>query len=345
MSIAYKVVQWNKTKKIYNRYLWVTIGLLIVSFVGFQLALHPTTTVETLLIRSSALVAAVLLHFVLVIGPLCRIAPVFLPLLYNRRHLGVTMFFFAAIHGVFSLIQFHALGNIGVLESLFTANSKYNQINAFPFQVLGFFALIVLFFMAVTSHDFWLKNLSPRIWKLLHINVYIAYGLIILHIALGVLQYNTHPVYWILLLSGFVVISGLHICASLKSVYALVKDKKRLQKEGFYKVCGLHEIAEDCGHPVFIKNQNIALFKHKGQVYGVSNVCKHQMGPLGEGQIVNGCITCPWHGYQYYPHNGQSPPPFNEKLSTYKVKVVKDSIWLNPTPYQEGTAIDPTKNT
>ena len=25
---------------------------------------------------------------------------------------------------------------------------------------------------------------------------------------------------------------------------------------------------------------------------------------------MDGCITCPWHGYQYLPHNGQSPPPF-----------------------------------
>mgnify|MGYP003753304843 CR=1 FL=1 len=46
------------------------------------------------------------------------------------------------------------------------------------------------------------------------------------------------------------------------------------------------------------------------------NVCKHQMGPLGEGKIIDGCITCPWHGYQYLPANGQSPPPFTEMVKT-----------------------------
>jgi nitrite reductase/ring-hydroxylating ferredoxin subunit len=58
---------------------------------------------------------------------------------------------------------------------------------------------------------------------------------------------------------------------------------------------------------------------------------------LGEGKILDGCITCPWHGYQYLPHNGQSPPPFTEKVSTYDVKVEEGNVWLNPEPFAEGT--------
>jgi len=58
---------------------------------------------------------------------------------------------------------------------------------------------------------------------------------------------------------------------------------------------------------------------------------------LGEGKILDGCITCPWHGYQYLPHNGQSPPPFKERVSTYDVRIEGSKVWLNPTPYAEGT--------
>jgi len=67
------------------------------------------------------------------------------------------------------------------------------------------------------------------------------------------------------------------------------------------------------------------------------------MGPLGEGMIIDGCITCPWHGYQYNPENGQSPPPFTEKVKTYKVKIVKDIIWVNPEPLDEGTFVEPAQ--
>ena len=120
-------------------------------------------------------------------------------------------------------------------------------------------------------------------------------------------------------------------------------DKKRLQENGFYEVASIDELEEKCAKTFFINGENIAIFKYDGKLSAVHNVCKHQMGPLGEGKIVDGCITCPWHGYQYSPENGQSPPPFTEKVKTYEVRRVKNSIWVNPNPKPEGTFIEPAK--
>ena len=86
-----------------------------------------------------------------------------------------------------------------------------------------------------------------------------------------------------------------------------------------------------------VEDENIAIFKHDSKLSAVSNLCRHQNGPLGEGKIIDGCITCPWHGYQYLPENGQSPPPFTEKLETYDVKLLGDKVYVNPKPYPEGT--------
>ena len=108
-------------------------------------------------------------------------------------------------------------------------------------------------------------------------------------------------------------------------------------------MCSLNDLDENCGKSIFIDSENIAIFKYKGKVSAVSNICKHQMGPIGEGKVIDDCITCPWHGYQYLPENGQSPPPFNEKLSTYQVKLLKDKIWVNPKPLPEGTFVEPAK--
>ena len=185
MSENYAPVHWSRQKKKYDKILWAGILLLIVSFVAFQIILHPSITPQTILIRATALTAIVLLHIILAIGPLCRLDTRFLPLLYNRRHLGVSMFLLAMIHSVFCIIQFHVLGDANPIVSIFTSNTKYDSISEFPFQVLGFFSFLILFMMAATSHDFWLKNLSPRVWKALHMSVYVAYGMIILHVALG----------------------------------------------------------------------------------------------------------------------------------------------------------------
>ena len=343
MSVEYKSVLWNAQKKAYDKILWGGILSILLSFIVFQLVFHPTITPETLIIRATAFTAIVLLHIILMIGPLCRLNTNFLPLLYNRRHLGVSMFLLALIHGLFSIIQFHALGDTNPLVSLFTSNQHYQEISEFPFQILGFFALIILFLMAATSHDFWLKNLSPKVWKALHIGVYFAYGLIIAHIALGTLQYESHPMYWVLLITGFSTIAGLHLFAGWKETKQLRADKKRNKTEGFYQICPIEDIPEDCAKVVFIEKENIAIFKYDGKISAVHNVCKHQMGPIGEGKIVDGCITCPWHGYQYLPENGQSPPPFTEKLKTYEVKIIDQQVWVNPRPKDEGTFVEPAK--
>ena len=343
MAMKYQSVQWNHQKKRYDIIMLVGVAVLIASFVMTHMFINPNISIETLIIRVSALVAIFLLHVILIIGPLCRLKPVLLPLLYNRRHLGVTMFLFAAIHAVFSIIQFHALGDKNPFLSIFVSNAKYTEISNFPFQVLGLFALIILFLMAATSHDFWLKNLGVQFWKALHMIVYVAYGLLILHIALGILQYENKPVYWIILVTGFLVVSTMHILAGLKNLKWIQIQKKHLIESDYYEVMNVVDIPEDCAKGVLVDGQNIAIFKYDGKLSAVNNLCRHQMGPLAEGRIIDGCITCPWHGYQYQPADGQSPPPFNEKLETYQLKVLNNKVWVNPKPFPEGTFVEPVK--
>ena len=154
-----------------------------------------------------------------------------MPLLYNRRHLGVTMFLFAAIHGIFSIIQFHALGSVNPIVSIFTSNMHYGQLANFPFQTLGFFALIILFLMAATSHDFWLNHLSPKTWKALHMMVYLAYGLIVLHVMLGVVQSENST--WSPTLMGFgmMIIIALHLAAGTRQMRnSLISKREKKEK-------------------------------------------------------------------------------------------------------------------
>lgn len=336
MSVGYAAVGWNRQKKLYDWFIFGFCVLYLLTFVLLTAVFNPDYTFETLLIRSTSTLAVLLLHIILSIGPLARINKKFLPLLYNRRHLGVTMFCIAAVHSIFSIMQFHSLGNVNPFVSLFTSNTNFNSVAGFPFQSLGFFALIIFFLMAITSHDFWLHNLSPKIWKTLHMFVYLAYALIVMHVMLGVIQYETHPVFVILVALGAVWLITLHLLAGTKEVK---KDNQKFDHavEGFVYVCNANEFEEGRAKIFCIDKERIAVYKHENKLYAIHNVCKHQGGPLGEGKILDGCITCPWHGYQYLPHNGQSPPPFTEKVSTYEVRVSEGKVFLNPKPFAEGT--------
>ena len=148
MAHAYRAVAWNRQKKIYDLLLWAGIVAYLAIFVIAGAILHPNSTAETLLIRAFGTSAFLLLHVILSIGPLARLDARFLPLLYNRRHMGVSMFILALAHGAFSMIQFHSLGNLNPLVSLFAGNSQNASLSAFPCQPLGFFALLFLFFMS-----------------------------------------------------------------------------------------------------------------------------------------------------------------------------------------------------
>ncbi|MEO8147511.1 MAG: Rieske 2Fe-2S domain-containing protein [Bacteroidia bacterium] len=340
MSVSYAAVGWNRQKKIYDTVLLSFVALYLILFISLSVIYFPEATQETLIIRSTATLAIIMLHVILAIGPLARLNTKFLPLLYNRRHLGVTMFCIAAMHGIFSIIQFHSLGNVNPIVSVFTANKHYESLTRFPFQALGFCALIIFFLMAITSHDFWLHNLSPRIWKSLHMLVYVAYALVIAHVVTGALQYEHADIYAVIVCAGAATIISLHIAAGVK------ENKKDSQKinalaDGFVEVCDVNDIEESRAKMICAGGERIAVFKYDGKLSAVNNVCRHQNGPLGEGKIVDGCITCPWHGYQYLPHNGQSPPPFKEKVETYDLKLIGTKVYVNPKGYEEGTYVEP----
>lgn len=341
MSVGYQAVSWNRQKKVYDAVLAALVFSYLAVFAGVSFLSDPHATAETVLIRAFGTAALLSLHVVLAIGPLVRLDPRLLPLLYNRRHLGVTTFILGLAHGSLSLFQFHALGDVHPLVSLLTSNTRFASLADFPFQQLGFAALVILFLMAATSHDFWLNQLTAPVWKRLHMGVYLAYGLLVAHVTLGVLQDETHPLLAGLLGLGMAIVLALHVAAAIKEIRLDRQQDHRADSTGFVDVCAAAEISENRARIVCLSGERVAVFRYAGKVSAVSNVCRHQNGPLGEGKIVDGCITCPWHGYQYLPDTGASPPPFTEKVPTFDVRVVGDRVLVHPKPHPPGTRIEP----
>jgi DMSO/TMAO reductase YedYZ heme-binding membrane subunit/nitrite reductase/ring-hydroxylating ferredoxin subunit len=341
MSHGYRAVGWTPHKKIYDAVLAGAVVLYLGAFVAVGLALDRNATIETQLIRALGTCALFLLHVILAIGPLARLDRRFLPLLYNRRHLGVTMFLVALGHAAFSIVQFHALGDTHPLVSVLVSNTRYDSLSQFPFEALGAIALLILFAMAATSHDFWLANLTAPVWKSLHMLVYVAYALIVLHVALGVLQAERDPVLAALLGAGLATLVTLHLAAGQRERAGDRELAREPDAAGFVEACRLGDIREKRARIVTLAGERVAIFRYDGKVSAISNVCQHQNGPLGEGKIVDGCVTCPWHGYQYLPETGASPPPFTEQVPTFRVRLDGDRVLIDPRPNPPGTRVEP----
>lgn len=71
------------------------------------------------------------------------------------------------------------------------------------------------------------------------------------------------------------------------------------------KIANVSDIPEGKSLAVLLEDgEEIALFNVNGKIYALENGCPHMGGPLGEGDVENGCVTCPWHGYQFNVENG-----------------------------------------
>jgi sulfoxide reductase heme-binding subunit YedZ len=339
MGVNYVSVQWNRQKRWYDAVLIGGLAAYLVVFGFLTEWLFPYVTEEIMLMRAFGSAAFILLHIILCIGPLCRLNPKFLPLLYNRRHAGVTLFVLALAHALLVVLTYHAGGNVNPILSIFVSSPLNDSVSGMPFQPFGFFALLILFLMAATSHDFWLANLTAPVWKSLHMLVYAAYALLVLHVTFGILQGESSPVYVGAMAVGLVTVIGLHLSAARKE--RRLDIEQGVAGDGFVDACAVAEIPENRARIVCLSGERVAIFKYDGKISAVSNVCQHQNGPLGEGKIVSGCITCPWHGYQYAPDTGASPPPFEEKVPTFNVRVKNGRVLVNPQPNPAGTKVEP----
>ena len=342
MSHDYKAVQWTPFKRRFD--LWMLAGVIafLVVFVGVSALTQPdgeSFTPVQIIIRAMGTLAFLMLTFILCIGPLARLSNRFKPFLYNRRHLGVMTFFIALVHAALVVLWYHGFSEVNPLVSLLISNPRYESLAGFPFESLGLVALIILFLMAATSHDFWNANLGPGVWKALHMGVYFAYALLVAHIALGAIQSEKHPIYVSLLCAGSGTVMALHILTGLASL----RPANRSEHEGWLTVASVADM-EDARATIIRPKQGeaIAVFRSGNSIFAVSNVCRHQGGPLGEGKIVDGCITCPWHGFQYRMEDGTSPEPYSEKIATYATKIIGGVAYVNPAPNPPGTPQSPS---
>src|SRR5215471_1719879 len=132
MSVDYVSVQWNRQKRNYDTILVGCVAVYLVLFGIVTERLFPFITEEILLMRAFGTAAFLLLHVILCIGPLCRLNRAFLPLLYNRRHAGVTMFLLAFLHAVLVVATYHAGSDANPIVSIFISSPLAASASAIP---------------------------------------------------------------------------------------------------------------------------------------------------------------------------------------------------------------------
>jgi nitrite reductase/ring-hydroxylating ferredoxin subunit len=88
-----------------------------------------------------------------------------------------------------------------------------------------------------------------------------------------------------------------------------------------------NEIAEGGCGVGSINGKQVAIYKLDGKFYATQAECTHRGGPLCEGAIWAGIVTCPWHGSEFKIKSGEVVSgPADEPLQTYSVSVVDGKL-------------------
>ncbi|MCY4289455.1 MAG: ferric reductase-like transmembrane domain-containing protein [Aestuariivita sp.] len=345
MSVKYVPVQWGRFKVIYDviaitmimGFLWIFVNVT-PGILNHDPAINP----QIRNMRAFGSCAFFLLTAILMIGPLARLDDRFLPLLYNRRHLGVLTGFVALSHASFVVRWYFVFSPTDRYEALLGTNTAYDQILGFPFEAFGIFALLCLLVLATTSHDFWLKFLTPRIWKDLHYLIYPAYAAVIAHIGLGALQSTENPTFGVIVFLCASLVIILHLAAARKEHRTADAGVSSEEYASWRKLFRADTVKEGFARVARLSNgERIAVFRHGNRLSAIANACAHQNGPLGEGRIADCIVTCPWHGFQYDVTTGQSPAPFTEKIATYNLRLRDGYVEVDESPNPYGTVVTP----
>jgi len=80
--------------------------------------------------------------------------------------------------------------------------------------------------------------------------------------------------------------------------------------------------------PIEIEDKNLALFKVGDTVFAYQNMCPHKGAPLHEGEIKDGLVICPWHGWQLELDTGQMRNNRKICLRSYPAEIRDGEIFL-----------------
>lgn len=104
-------------------------------------------------------------------------------------------------------------------------------------------------------------------------------------------------------------------------------------------VAGLPELTRRKKKQVVVGEVPIALSLVNGRVYALHDVCVHKQRSLSKGVLLNGRVVCPGHQWSFDPATGEAADQ-TDCQPTYDVRVVDESVYVDPRPRRRGVRID-----
>lgn len=107
-------------------------------------------------------------------------------------------------------------------------------------------------------------------------------------------------------------------------------------REGFTAVAAAGAVRPDHPGTYQVGPDVVAVFRVDGALFAIHSACAHEDGPLGEGAVSGGIVTCPYHNWRYDVRSGACLTHPGRAQACYAVRETDGFLWVGPRT-REGT--------
>lgn len=109
-------------------------------------------------------------------------------------------------------------------------------------------------------------------------------------------------------------------------VVHFVSPFARQQDAGWADVCKLSELTDGAMVSRSVEGRDVLLYRRGDSVSCLDNACAHMGMPLDGGEVEDGTLRCPYHGFVYLLETGECLTVPEVQLAVHAVKVVGERV-------------------
>jgi 3-phenylpropionate/trans-cinnamate dioxygenase ferredoxin subunit len=95
----------------------------------------------------------------------------------------------------------------------------------------------------------------------------------------------------------------------------------------FKFACKLSELKPNKPNTIEVDDRFVVVVLLDGQVYCLEDLCTHDGGTLGDGEMDGNCLVCPRHGAKFDVRNGHAMcMPATEPTLSHEVQLRNDEV-------------------
>ena len=104
-----------------------------------------------------------------------------------------------------------------------------------------------------------------------------------------------------------------------------------LSKNRFEFACKLSELKPNLAKAIEVSDRFVVLVMlDGGKIFCVEDLCTHDGGTLGDGELEGDCLVCPRHGAKFDVRTGDAIcMPATEGTLSHEVRVENDEVFVH----------------